>query len=155
MSERGKIRCDECVYAELMYENTGLYQCHRWPPHNQADWPRVNAEDWCGEFKRPEIVEKETAAAEQVIRGNACNHIYPEIGCSKCMKLLVEVDKDGILHLRVDCPVRHSYALSRCFGMGCIACLSDAGLLPDTGYKRTSCLCNGVGCNSCEPGGRG
>jgi len=35
----------------------------------------------------------------------------------------------------------------------CDECVYWGNHLPDS--RRTSCVCGGVGCNSCEPGGRG
>jgi len=170
----GKIRCDECVYwgnPRLDKINGGVIgNCHFNPPVNMdqyvpghAIWPVTHEDDWCGQFRHPEIVEKETAAAERVIRGNQCNHEWPIIGCSKCMNLVAyampvnpetEVKRYKVVGDTVQKPSPPQLC-PRCFGMGCIACLPDNGPLPNTGYRRTSCLCGGVGCSSCEPGGRG
>ena len=178
----GKIRCDECVYwgnPRPDKINPGaMGDCHFSPPHNEdrfvpgfAIWPVTTEDDWCGQFKHPEIVEKETVEAERVIRGNQCNHEWPIIGCSKCMNLVAyampvdpesQVKRYKVVGDTVQKPSPPPppspptpQLCPNCLGKGCIACLPDNGPLPNTGHKRTSCLCGGVGCSSCEPGGRG
>lgn len=146
------IRCWGCAYWEAREDN-GLGECHRMPPGlGKSNWPVTEISDWCGEFRSPKIAEKELQASQ-------CHHIYPQVGCSKCMDLYVDVDKDGVLSLhphKLGMPVPKSAPTCHlCLGEGCIACLPDSGPLPTATRKPDRCLCGGVGCNSCEPGGRG
>lgn len=45
-------RCDTCKFSEFVLDNS--YMCRKRAPRpgtgDDAAWPRVNADDWCGEF---------------------------------------------------------------------------------------------------------
>lgn len=49
-------RCGNCMYANY-YSLYDKYNCRRYPPKvsslttNCSDFPMVNVNDWCGEFK--------------------------------------------------------------------------------------------------------
>lgn len=43
-------KCTYCVYAEV--ETDGLVKCRRGLPNKFGDWPYVNGNDWCGEYRR-------------------------------------------------------------------------------------------------------
>ena len=46
MPEQPKESCDGCFFFDK--ENS---ECHRYPPEEHGNFPFVEPEDWCGEFK--------------------------------------------------------------------------------------------------------
>ena len=55
--EEGQDKCGTCRFLKEYSSRTGL--CHRYPPTPQGSndnghWPRVNLDDWCGEYKAKE-----------------------------------------------------------------------------------------------------
>jgi len=58
--------CDKCIYAVKIvdYEVSVEWRCHRYPPKNNYEYPRVytfydpsKRGDWCGEFTKVNEVE--------------------------------------------------------------------------------------------------
>lgn len=43
--------CGNCRYAKDRRSWPGMLQCRRFPPTTDTDWPLVEPQAWCGEFK--------------------------------------------------------------------------------------------------------
>jgi len=43
MQDKDKRICKKCMYYKDGF-------CHRFPPHPHYGFPKVNEDDWCGEF---------------------------------------------------------------------------------------------------------
>jgi len=162
MSKRGKIRCDECVYwgnpRPSKSTRGAMGDCHFSPPRNEdrfvpgyAIWPVTTEDDWCGQFKHPKITGDSRTAlyrsllnttrpltgAEMLDMILASLRGYPNAGGD--VEVMTEVDR--IVTEEVNAALaqvkRYKVEDERIVG------------------KVDQCVCNGVGCNSCEPGGRG
>jgi len=98
-----------------------------------------------------------------------CHHEPPVIGCSKCMTIGFTVDDDNGHKLDIVALPLHSTEHKDegkgrptkpapkpqpkpCDGVECDWCKECR---PQTAKPSPSSCCGGVGCNSCEPGGRG
>ena len=48
--------CKSCIYARSTEDDADTVFCHRYAPHPDSKpswglWPRVHANEWCGEFR--------------------------------------------------------------------------------------------------------
>lgn len=67
-------RCDNCLFAEVLFKDDGSFICHRYPPVLMSyrapkdallseigpefwSQPKVFGENWCGEFKAIEDID--------------------------------------------------------------------------------------------------
>ena len=209
-----EIRCDGCVNWMLMREdkiNGGtIGRCHRNPPSNEAQyvpghtiWPITHDDDWCGEFRDPQMVvdaalpkPQPTSSAVPLEAGEMLDKIraslrdYPDAGgdvvvMNEVDRIVREAEKRVRQDMTVETPpCFHNPPVLYCSNCRHMILIKRDGtkwqlkkreadgtqtslhfmLLSHTNNEVEPkakpvpvdrCLCGGVGCNSCEPGGRG